>query len=125
VDPSVYDDYGAGCDEAMRLHRARNIRYATVGPKCPGCVLQTQPGFCSKLGKELVVEPPYINKVAQQKAILAGPSATETEPAEIMMRSNIMAEYEMQHGGMVIDVAEPRQARLPMPIEFNNRKINL
>ncbi len=125
VDPSVYPDYGAGCDEAMRLHRVRNIRYAKVGPKCSGCVLQTQPGFCSKLAKELVAEPPYINKVAQQQAILAGPSATETEPAEIMMKSNIMAEYEMQHGGMVVDVEPARQARLPMPVEFNNRKINL
>lgn len=125
VDPSVYADYGSGCEEAMRLHRARNIRYAKVGPKCAGCVLQTQPGFCSKLGKELVVEPPYLDKIAQQKAILAGPSATETEPAEIMMKSNIMAEYEMQHGGgMVVEVDQP-QARLPMPIEFNNRKINL
>ncbi len=126
VDPSVYDDYGSGCDEAMRLHRARNIRYAIVGSKCSGCVLQTQPGFCSKLGKELVTEPPYVNKTAQQRAILASGSATETEPAELMMKSNIMAEYEMQHGGgMVVEVEEPRQARLPMPIEFNNRKINL
>lgn len=124
VDPSVYDDYGAGCEEAMRLHRARNIRYAKVGPKCAGCVLQTQPGFCSKLGKELVAEPPYVDKLAQQKAILAG-SATEVEPAEIMMRSNIMAEYQMQHGGMVVEVEPQRQARLPMPVEFNNRKINL
>ncbi len=125
IDPSVYADYGAGCEEAMRLHRARNIRYAKVGSKCAGCVLQTQPGFCSKLAKELVVEPPYVNKLAQQKAILAGPSATETEPAEIIMKSNIMAEYEMQHGGMVVEVEEVKQARLPMPIEFNNRKINL
>jgi hypothetical protein len=125
VDPSVYDDYGSGCDEAMRLHRARNIRYATVGPKCSGCVLQTQPGFCSKLAKELVTEPPYVDKVAQQRAILASGSATETEPADLLMRSNIMAEYEMQNGGMIVEVEEPRQARLPMPIEFNNRKINL
>ena len=126
VDPSVYDDYGSGCDEAMRLHRSRNIRYATVGPKCSGCVLQTQPGFCSKLAKELVHEPPYIDKAAQQKAILNSGSATETEPAELMRTSNIMAEYEMQNGpGMIVDVEEPRQARLPMPIEFNNRKINL
>jgi hypothetical protein len=126
IDPSVYADYGAGCDEAMRLHRVRNIRYAKVGPKCAGCVLQTQVGFCSKLNKELVVEPPYIDKTAQQRAILAGPSATEVEPAEIMMRSNIMAEYEMQHpGGMTIDLEEPKTTRLPMGIEFNNRKINL
>ncbi len=125
VDPSVYNDYGSGCEEAMRLHRARGIRYAKFGPKCAGCVLQTQPGFCSKLNKELVVEPPYVDKIAQQRAILASGSATETEPAELMMRSNIMAEYEMQNGGMNIEVEQPRQARLPMPIEFNNRKITL
>ena len=125
VDPSVYADYGSGCEEAMRLHRSRNIRYAKMGPKCSGCVLQTQPGFCSKLAKELVVEPPYMDKAAQQRAILAGASATETEPSEIMRTSNIMAEYEMQHGGMVVEVDEQRTARLPMPIEFNNRKIVL
>lgn len=125
VDPSAYDDYGSGCDEAQRLHRTRGIKYAKIGSKCAGCVLQTQPGFCSKLNKELVVEPPYVDKAAQQKAILESGSATETEPAEILMRSNIMAEYEMQHGGMVVDVDPPKQARLPMPIEFNNRKITL
>jgi len=125
VDPTVYADYGSGCDEAMRLHRSRNIRYATIGSKCVGCVLQTQPGFCSKLNKELVREVPYIDKAAQQQAILNSGSATEVEPAEIMMKSNIMAEYEMQHGGMTIEVDEAPQARLPMPIEFNNRKINL
>ena len=125
VDPGVYDDYGAGCDEAQRLHRGRGIKYAKIGLKCAGCVLQTQPGFCSKLNKELVVEPPYVDKVAQQRAILESGSATETEPADILMRSNIMVEYEMQHGGMVVDVDPPKQARLPMPIEFNNRKINL
>ena len=125
VDPSVYDDYGSGCDEAMRLHRSRNIRYATVGPKCSGCVLQTQPGFCSKLNKELVVEPPYMNKAAQQTAILASASATEVEPHEIMMKSNIMVEYQMQHGTPDIELDAPKSARLPMPIEFNNRKINL
>jgi hypothetical protein len=125
VDPSVYDDYGAGCDEAMRLHRSRVLRYAKVGPKCSGCVLQTQPGFCSKLNKELVVEPPYVDKQAQQRAVLASVSSMETLPAEIMMKSNIMAEYEMQHGAPDIEVDAPRQARLPMPIEFNNRKINL
>lgn len=124
VDPSVYADYGSGCDEAMRLHRTRNIRYATVGPKCAGCVLQSQPGFCSKLNKELVVEPPYVDKAAQQQAILASASATETLPAEIMMKSNIMAEYEMQHGGMVVEMPELKPAPLPTPIEFNNRKVN-
>ena len=125
VDPSVYSDYGSGCDEAMRLHRARNIRYAKVGPKCADCVLQTQSGFCSKLNKELVVEPPYTDKALQQSTILASVSATAMQPAEIMMKSNIMAEYEMQHGAVDIELNEQSTTRLPMPIEFNNRKINL
>jgi hypothetical protein len=125
VDPSVYADYGSGCEEASNLFRSKSIRYATVGPKCSGCVLQTQPGYCSKLNKELVVQPPYLDKAAQQQAILASASSTETEPTEIMMRGNIMAEYEMQHGGMQIEVDAPKQARLPMSVEFNNDEIEL
>ncbi len=126
VDPSVYDDYGSGCDEAMRLHRSRLVKYAKVGPKCAGCVLQTRPGFCSKLNKELVTEPPYIDKTAQQKAILSSGSSMGVDEASLMRHPpNIMAEYQMQHGGMVVDVDEPPKAPDRMAFEFNNRKIGL
>jgi hypothetical protein len=127
IDPTVYADYGSGCDEAMRLHRSRLVEYVKIGPKCSSCVFQTQLGVCSKLAKTLVHEPPYVDKVAQQTAVLTSGASMEFQPASLMQKSNIMVEYEMQHGsaGMTVEVDAPRQARLPMPIEFNNRKLNL
>jgi hypothetical protein len=125
MDPSIYADYGRGCEEAMRKHRSNGIKYAKVGPKCASCVLQTRSGFCSKLSKELVTEPPYENKLEQQKAILAsGPSDRVTE-ASLVQTPNIMHEYQMQHGAMDIEVNAAEESRPKVQIEFNNRQIKL
>jgi hypothetical protein len=99
VDASVYDDYGKGCDEGARLNRTRLVPYVKMASKCGSCVLQTKVGFCSKYNKPLVNEPPYMDKAAQQREILASGSSVEVSPASIMgsnLRHNILAQFEMQ-----------------------------
>ncbi len=125
VDPTVYDDYGRGCEEASRLHRSRVIEYVKLGSKCESCVHQRQPGVCSKLAKKLVHEPPYVDKVAQQRAILSSGPATETS-IEAVHKSGLsmMAEYEIQNRGMEIELVEPISVD-PVSIEFNNEQIDL
>lgn len=107
VDPAVYDDYGKGCKEAERLHRTRLIQYAKVGSKCQGCVHQTKAGYCSVLDKALVHEPPYYDKAAQQREMLASGPSTEINFSQLVNNGlSMMAEYEMQHG-MPVEVDAP------------------
>lgn len=107
IDPTVYSDYGKGCAEASRLHRARAaVRYVKVGNSCGSCVHQTQPGTCSALNKLLVEEPPYVDKVAEQRAILSSGRATEVSYASLMNNGlTAMQEYQLQHKELVLDVA--------------------
>jgi len=111
VDPSAYDDYGMGCEEPARLFRARQVKYAKLGSKCVGCVHNVN-NTCSKLGKQLVVEPPYIDKAEQQRAMLASGPATETSVHSLMPATGLsmIAEYQLQNGGMTIEVNEETQA---------------
>lgn len=107
VDPSVYDDYGKGCDTAARLHRSRsNVGYLKQASKCASCVHQTRLGYCSKINKDLVDEPPYTNKKAQQQSILASGKATEVTYASLVNNAtSTLQEYEMQNG-LQVDVKE-------------------
>lgn len=96
VDPMVYADYGRGCDEGSRLHRARVVPYVKMGSKCATCVLQTSPGQCSKYAKPIVAEPPYSDKRAQQREILASGKATEVAIPDLFDSRTILAQFEMQ-----------------------------
>ncbi len=111
VDPSAYDDYGHGCKEASRKHRSRKaVRYAKIGEKCGSCVHQTRPGFCSVLDKQLVVEPPYIDKQAEQAAMLATGKSSEVSYEDLMNNGlSMMQEYEIQHGDGAIDLTPERR----------------
>lgn len=126
VDPSVYDDYGKGCKEAQRKHRSRAaVKYAKVGDKCGSCVHQTRPGFCSILDKQLVVEPPYVDKAAEQKAVLASGRATEVSYADLMNNGlSMMQEYELQHREAGVDL-RPETAKIEATIEFGNQEVKL
>jgi hypothetical protein len=109
VNPSVYDDYGHGCEEVSRLFRAKQVPYAKLGDKCGSCV-HNHNMTCSKLNKPLVVEPPYVDKSAQQQAILAsGPSTQSVDPASILAPSgmSVITEYQLQNHGMDIELNEP------------------
>lgn len=125
VDPQVYADYGHGCDEAAGLHRARLVKYAKVGPKCSSCVHQSKPGWCSKLAKALAVEPPYENKVAQQRAILASGQATEVRYADLVNNGqSAVLEYEMGQRAMEVEVDAPVVAS-SISIEFDRQGVKL
>ena len=124
VDPASYSDYGA-CDEGSRLHRARQIPYVKMGPKCSSCVNQTEAGHCSKYAKQLVLEPPYTDKRAQQRAILASGNATETRFEDIVNNGmTMLAEYQMQQDPLQVEVdAAPKTDAVV--VEFHNAGIKL
>jgi hypothetical protein len=117
IDPTVYDDYGRGCKEAGRLHRTRQVPCIKLGPKCASCVHQAQPGFCSVIHKQLVVEPVYPQgKEALQREILASGSSTDNNPAQLMNNGvTIMAEFELQKRAMEVEL-NPIPVQLPDPV---------
>ncbi len=118
VDPAVYEDYGQGCEEASRLHLARGIKYAKVGPKCATCIHQQVKGQCSKLKKALVVEPPYHDKAAQQKAILSSGAATEVDYASLVNNgAKMLSDYELVEGGLDVDL-DPETAPEEYKVEW-------
>lgn len=104
VDPTVYDDYGHGCNEAERLHRSRVVAYLKVGSACETCVNQNG-NRCSKLGgKELVHEPPYEDKRAVQQAILSSGESTQISYDQLVNNGrSMLAEFGMQNS-MDIDL---------------------
>lgn len=126
VDPTVYDDYGHGCATAARLHRSRAaVKFAKVGPKCGSCVHQTMPGTCSVLAKQLVVEPPYVDKAAEQRAILASGQSTKVSYESLMQNGlTVMQEYQLQHGDGAIDL-NPEGVNPEVAIEFGTQEVKL
>lgn len=126
IDPTIYDDYGRGCKEAQRLHRSRQaVRYAKVGDKCGSCVHHTQPGLCSVLAKELVQEPPYQDKQAQQQAILDTGRATEVSYDSLINNGlTMMQEYDLRYGSREIEL---HAASIPMEvsIQFGTNDVDL
>jgi hypothetical protein len=111
IDPAPYSDYGAGCEEVSRLYKSKQVKYAKIGPKCTGCVHNVN-NTCSKLGKALVHEPPYVDKTAQQHAMLNSGAATETNLPSLMQGTGLsmVAEYQLQNGGMTVEVDEAKPA---------------
>lgn len=126
VDPGIYDDYGNGCKEAARKHRSRAaVRYAKVGDKCASCVHQTRPGHCSVLNKQLVVEPPYTNKAAEQRAILATGRATEVSFTDLVNNGlSMLHEYQMQRTAEDLEL-NPTHPSIAAHIEFGSQEVKL
>lgn len=125
IDPTVYDDYGKGCREAQRLHRTRqSVRYARIGEKCATCVHQTQIGVCSVLNKKLATEPPYMDKLAQQQAILASGSSTSLDYAGLVNNGmTMLQEFELKGSGN-LDL-NPVGESFDAAIQFGNNAVNL
>ena len=124
VDPTVYDDYSRGCDEGARLHRARQVPYVKIGPKCASCVLQAVPGTCSKYAKPLVVDPPYADKTAMQREILASGNSTENSLENLMIPSHsIVAEFAMS--SMNIDLNPEPVKPEKVSIQLGRAKVDL
>ena len=125
IDPSIYADYGHGCEEAMRLHRSRLVPEVKLGSKCISCILQTKAGYCSKLNKNLVKEPTYLNREAQQREILSSGLSTEVSYADLINNGHsMMQEFEMGQREARIDIDAPTHAP-DVTIEFGNQGIKL
>ncbi len=126
VDPAVYDDYGRGCHEASRLHRARSaVKYLKVGGKCASCVHQTRPGFCSSINKQLVIEPPYLDKAAEQRAILASGQSSKVGYEELMNNGlSMMQEFQLQQDPMALSL-NPEAKQVDTFIEFGPQEVKL
>jgi hypothetical protein len=127
VDPTIYSDYGSGCHTAARLHRSRGaVKYAKVGNKCASCVFQTQPGMCSVLNKQLVIEPPYIDKLAEQQAVLSSGRSTEVS-LESLVNSGLtmMQEYNLQHQAATDLELNPEAKAASVEIEFGSQNVKL
>lgn len=119
IDPTAYDDYGKGCHEAARLHRSRAaVKFAKIGCACGSCVHQSMPGVCSVLNKQLVTEPPYVDKEAEQRAILASGSSMATSYESLMHNGlSMMAEYQLQNGSGNIEL-NPAGVEPQVSVEF-------
>ncbi len=125
IDPTIYDDYGKGCKEASRLHRSRLVPYVKMGSKCGSCVYQTEPGHCSVINKALVHEVPYIDKAAEQRAILDSGRASEVTYASLMNNGlTMLTEYQIQNQPGDIDLGKAPE-RGPSAIEFGGNGIDL
>lgn len=125
VDPTAYADYGKGCNKAASLHRSRNVEFVKQGSKCGSCIHQRKAGFCSKVNKPLVVEPPYTDKRAQQREILASGNSTDIDLGGLINNgANMVAEFEMQNRGMTAEVNAPVE-QISTAVEFHNGKIEL
>lgn len=125
IDPTIYDDYGKGCKEAGRLHRSRLVPYVKLGSKCGSCTLRDPTGGCSVIGKPIVAEPPYVDKLAEQRAILASGKSTEVSYENIMNNGlTMMAEYELQHRQSGDVDMTPRTSG-PLSIEFGGSNLDL
>lgn len=125
MDPTVYDDYGKGCREAQRLHRSRQaVKYARIGDKCASCVHQTQPGVCSVLNKRLAQEPPYHDKRAQQRAILATGASTSLDYAGLVNNGlTMMEEFELKSAGNL--ELHPAGQTFDAALQFGNNEVHL
>lgn len=126
VDPTIYDDYGKGCHEASRLHRSRSaVQYLKVGSKCSSCVHQTRPGFCSNINKQLVVDVPYIDKAAEQRAIMASGVSSHVGYEDLMNNGlSMMQEYQIQHDQMALTL-NPEVRGVEASIEFGSQEVKL
>jgi len=125
VDPTVYDDYGKGCKVAARKFRTKTaVQYLKVGSKCNSCVHQTSPGFCSVIHKQLVVEPPYVDKAAEQKAILSSGSAIDVPLGNLVNSGlSMLQEYQLQQSGDV-DL-NPEAPSVEVSVELGTSEVKL
>lgn len=124
IDASIYDDYGKGCAEAARLYRAKGVPYVKLAEKCVGCVHQTKIGHCSVINKPLVIEPPYADKAAQQRAVLASGNATEVSYESLQNNGlTMLAEFQMQGGAPMADIeVDAAPQKVAFEVAFDDKQ---
>ena len=87
VDPTVYSDYGTGCQEGSRALTANQAPFVKVASACGSCTLK-KGSQCVMYDRQLVVEPPYTDKRAQQREVLAS-----RKPAQAAQETNLVEEF--------------------------------
>ncbi len=124
VDPAAYTDYGKGCREAERLHRSRMVPYVKMGSACHSCV-HNREARCSIINKPLVIEPPYTNKAAQQRQVLASGAATSVSTQSLFNNgTSMMAEFELRNASGDIEV-NPSVKAPGYAVQFGTGKVKL
>jgi len=87
VDPTVYSDYGTGCQEGSRALTANQAPFVKVASACGSCTLK-KGSQCVMYDRQLVTEPPYTDKKAQQREILAS-----RKPTQATQETNLVEEF--------------------------------
>ncbi len=83
VDPSVYSDYGLGCDTGAKLFRKNGPKHLLASSKCTGCTHQSSLGWCSKYAKTMVrTVPEEVILASRSKLPLPVITAPITNPVE-------------------------------------------
>jgi hypothetical protein len=116
VDPTIYNDYGKGCNEAERLHRSRLVPYIKASSACGSCVHQAQAGWCSKINKSLVDEVPYTDKQAQQREILASGKSTQVSYASLINNGASMIDEFQVQSNLDIDLNPAPEAKFSVEV---------
>jgi hypothetical protein len=112
LDPSVY----RSCDEGAMKFRSSGIKYVKAMKRCESCVANSE-GHCQKYNKPVVAEVPYLDRQAQQEAVLARNSTENAEPAELFTYSSMMDQFEMQ-GTILSNIQLDDQHSKPEEIEI-------
>jgi hypothetical protein len=110
VDPSVYLDYGRGCDEGAKKFRKVGAKHVMACSKCSGCRLQTAPGWCSKYAKTLIASVPQ-DVVEAHKASKSLPIIQQAPP------ENPVEKYEMDQG-MELDLSGSKDRSIDMTMSM-------
>ena len=78
------------------------------------------------LSKQLVVEPPYVDKSAEQKAVLASGRSTHVAYEDLMQNGlTVMDEYQIQHGGNDAIELNPEGSSPDVSVEFGPQEVKL
>ncbi len=100
IDPTVYDDYGSGCNAGSKLLKKKVAKNVLSGSKCTGCSYQTHPGWCSKYSKCMISFVPQEIRTAYTKRSLP---VLQNPPID-----NTVEKYEIKTTELIVEKAPTR-----------------
>ncbi len=83
IDPTVYNDYGHGCETGSKSFHKRGPKNLLAAGSCTGCQLQTAPGWCTKYAKNLIrsVSEEVRIQIASKRSLPVVQPMVEQDPA--------------------------------------------